>query len=52
MHLFLEYILVKCSTCFGRSFRPTSGAQNCTYGNRHMCRFELLMMDRKTVRNM
>jgi len=37
MHLFLKlFILVKLSTCVGRSFRPSSGAQNCTYGNRHM----------------
>jgi len=37
MHLFLKlFILVKRSACFGRSFRPSSGAQNCTYGNRHM----------------
>ena len=37
MHLFLKLsILVKRSTCFERSFRPSSGAQNCTYGNRHM----------------
>ena len=37
MHLFLKlFILVKLYTCFGRSFRPSSGAQNCTYGNRHM----------------
>ena len=37
MHLFLKlFILVKHSTCFGRSFRTSSGAQNCTYGNRHM----------------
>jgi hypothetical protein len=37
MHLFLKlFILVKCSTCFGRSFRPSYGAQNCTYSNRHM----------------
>jgi len=69
MHLFLKlFILVKRSTCFGRSFRPSSGAQNCIYGNRHMsnsccsscltyaccriCSFELLMMDGRTVRNM
>ena len=25
------FILVKRSTCFGRSFRPSSGAQNCIY---------------------
>jgi hypothetical protein len=37
MHLFLKlFILVKHSTCFGRSFRPSSGAQDCTYSNRHM----------------
>ena len=37
MHVFLKlFILVKRSTCFGRSFRPSSGAQDCTYGNRHM----------------
>ena len=37
MHLFLKvFILVKRSTCFGWSFRPSSGAQNCTYGNRHV----------------
>jgi len=36
MYLFLKlFILVKRSTCFGQSFRPSSGAQNCTYGNRH-----------------
>jgi len=35
MHPFLKlFILVKLSTCFGRSFRPSSGAQNCSYGNR------------------
>jgi hypothetical protein len=27
------FILVKRSTCFGRSFRPSSGAQNCVYSN-------------------
>jgi hypothetical protein len=37
MHLFLKlFILVKHSTYFGRSFRPSSGAQNCTYSIRHM----------------
>jgi len=30
------FILVKRSTCFGRSFRPSSGAQDCVYSNRHM----------------
>ena len=34
MHLFLKvFILVKRSTCFGRSFRPLSEAQNCVYSN-------------------
>ena len=41
-------ILVKRSTYFGRPFRPSSGAQHCTYGNRHMCSVELVMMDGKT----
>jgi len=43
MRLFIKlFIVVKRSTCFGQSFRPSSGAQNCTYGNRHMsdsCRY-------------
>ena len=31
MHLFLKlFNLVKRSTCFGRSFHPSSWAQNCT----------------------
>ena len=37
MNLFLKlFSLVKRSTCFGRSSQPSSGARNCTYGNRHM----------------
>jgi hypothetical protein len=24
------------STCFGRSFRPSSGVRDCTYSNRHL----------------
>jgi len=27
------FILAKRSTCFGRFFRPSSGAQNCAYSN-------------------
>jgi len=27
------FILVKRSACFGRHFRPSSGAQNCVYSN-------------------
>jgi len=34
------YFILERHTCFGRSFRPSSGVQ------------ELLMMDGKTVRNM
>ena len=41
---------------FRRSFRPSSGVQDCTYSNRHLsnryrCMYslELLMMDEKTV---
>jgi len=53
MHLFLKlFILVISSTCFGRSFRPSSGAQNCTYACCRRCSLELLMTDGKTVRNM
>jgi len=33
MHLLPQIILVQHSTCFGRSFRPSSGAQNCVYSN-------------------
>jgi hypothetical protein len=36
-HLFLKwFILVKHSTCFGRSFHPSPGAQDRTYSNRRM----------------
>ena len=30
------FISVRRSTCFRRVFRPSSGAQNCTYGVRHL----------------
>jgi len=30
------FISVRRSTCFRRVFRPSSGAQNCTYSVRHM----------------
>jgi len=34
VHLFLKlFIIVKHSACFGRSFRPSSGAQDCAYIN-------------------
>jgi hypothetical protein len=32
---FFEFIEYR-STCFGRSFRPSSGAQDCTYNFRYM----------------
>ena len=30
------FILVYHSTCFGQSFHPSSGVQDCTYSNRYM----------------
>ena len=30
------FIFVRRSTCFRRFFRPSSGAQNCTYSVRHL----------------
>ena len=30
------FILERYSTRFGRSFRPSSGIQDCTYNNRHL----------------
>jgi len=32
----IYYILKWHSTCFGRSFRPSSGVQDCTHINRHL----------------
>ena len=46
------FILEQNSTCFGRSFRPSSGVQDCTYTRCCMYSLQLLMMDGKTVRNM
>jgi len=49
------FISIRRSTCFRRFFRPSSGAQNCTYQTntwRCMCSFELLMIDGKPVWNM
>jgi len=35
MHQCLKFILLEWySTCFGRSFRPSSAVQDCTYCNR------------------
>jgi len=38
MRQFLKFILFLewHSTCFGRSLRPSSGVQDCTYSNRYM----------------
>ena len=36
MHQCIKFILEWHSTCFGRSFRPSSGLQDCTYSNRHL----------------
>jgi len=30
------FIFVRRFTCLGRDFRPSSGAQNCTYSVRHL----------------
>ena len=30
------FLSVRCSTCFRRVFRPSSGAQNCTYSARYL----------------
>jgi len=32
----IYFILKRRSTCFGRSFRPSSGVQDCIYSNRHL----------------
>jgi len=36
MHQCIKFILFwDDTTCFGRSFCPSSGVQDCTYSNRH-----------------
>jgi len=32
----INFILEWHSACFGQSFRPLSGVQDCAYGNRHL----------------
>jgi len=51
MHLFLKlFILVKHSTCFGQSFRPSSGVQDCIYRNRYMSnRYCCLLASKQTT---
>jgi hypothetical protein len=36
MHQCIKFILEWRSICFGRSFRPSSDVQDCTYSNRHL----------------
>jgi hypothetical protein len=37
MHQFLKFVYFwNNTTCLGRSFRPSSGVQDCAYSNRHM----------------
>jgi hypothetical protein len=35
MQLFFICLFLVCSTCFGRLFRPSSGAHNCIYSFRY-----------------
>jgi len=51
MHNFFELIEYH-STCLGRSLRPSSGVQGCTYSFRYIYSLGLLMMDRETVQDM
>jgi len=44
------FCLESHSTCFGRSFRPSSGVQDCTYSNRHVSnRYCRLLASVRTV---
>jgi len=44
MHQCIKYILFSNdTTCFGQSFCPSSGAQDCTYSNRHLSNRCLLL---------
>ena len=36
MHQCIKFILEWHPTCFGRSFRPSSGVEDCTYSNTHL----------------
>jgi len=37
------------STCFGRSFRPSSGVQDCTYSSRHLSNRYCCLLARKQI---
>ena len=53
MHKFHTFILSWNSTCFGQFVCPSSGVHTCmTYTIAECTVYELLMMDRQTVRNM
>jgi len=46
----IYFILEWHSTCFVRSFRPSSGVQDCTYSNRHLSnRYRCLLASRQTA---
>jgi len=46
----IYFILEWQSTCFGRSFRPSSGAQDFTYSNRHLSnRYCCLLASKQTA---
>jgi len=46
----IYFILEWHSTCFGRSFRPSSGVQDCTYSNRHLSnRYCCLVASKQTA---
>ena len=37
MHQYIKFILLQSLfTCFGQSYRPSSGVKDCTYCNRNM----------------
>ena len=48
MHQCLKFIWFwNSSTCFGRSFRPSSGVHDCTYSSRHMSNRYCLLASRQ-----
>ena len=42
----MYFILQWHSTCVGRSFRPSSGVQECTYSNRHLSNRYCCLLDK------
>jgi len=46
----IYFILEWHSKCFGRSFRPSSGVQDCTYSSRHTSnRYCCLLASKQTA---